>query len=376
MDARERIETAVRLGRPDRIPVVPMIDSFAARYAGVSQHDMLFNIFRSDRAFLRVHRELGPIDGFNYSNAGLARLMDSLSIVPPIWPGVNGVDPDALWQFVEKTVIKPEEYPALAARPGAFMRGKAIELRSDLKGLRDFYIYKALGFLDGLKVMLSCRVWRMRGIEPMVGANNVLFPLEQISTQLRSYSDFVTDLYRHGDDLKRAAHSLLKTWFPLCLAGPLVSGVRRALIGLTRTSATLMSPRQFEEFALPDLEELCGYLVRHGITPVLHLDNDWTAFFPYFRRLPRGRCVLNLDGCSDIFAAKEVLGDHMCIMGDVPATLLKLSEPEEVEAYCERLIKEIGAGGGFILSSGCDVPIDARPENVQAMLQSAGKFKP
>ncbi len=260
MNARERIDTAIRLGRPDRVPVVPMIDSFAARYAGVTQHDMLFSIRRSDRAFLRVHRELGPIDGFNYSNAGLARLMDSLSIVPPIWPGVNGVDDNALWQFVEKTVIKPEEYAALAARPGAFMRDKAIELRSDLEGLRDFYIYKALGFYDGFKVMLSCRAWRLRGIEPMVGANNVLFPLEQISTQLRSYSDFVTDLYRHGDDLKRAAHALLRTWFPLCLAGPYVSGVRRALIGLTRTSATLMSPRQFEEFALPDLLELCGYL--------------------------------------------------------------------------------------------------------------------
>jgi hypothetical protein len=376
MSSRERIDTAIRLGKPDRVPVVPMIDSFAARYAGVTQHDMLFSIRRSDRAFLQVHRDLGPIDGFNYSNAGLARLMDSLSIVPPIFPGVNGVDANAIWQFVEKTVIRPDEYAALAARPGAFMRDKAIELRSDLKGLGDFYLNKALGFFDGLKVMLSCRIWRFRGIEPMVGANNVLFPLEQISTQLRSYSDFVTDLYRHGAEVKRAAHSLLKTWFPLCLAGPYVSGVRRALIGLTRTSATLMSPRQFEEFALPDLLELCGYLLKYGITPVLHMDNDWTAFFPYFKRLPRGRCVLNLDGTSDIFAAKEILGDHMCIMGDVPATLLKLAGPQEVEAYCEKLIREVGAGGGFILSSGCDVPIDARPENVKAMLQSVQKFKP
>ncbi len=63
-------------------------------------------------------------------------------------------------------------------------------------------------------------------------------------------------------------------------------------------------------------------------------------------------------------------------MGDVPATLLKLAEPEEVEGYCEKLIREVGADGGFILSSGCDVPIDAKPENVKAMLQSVQKFKP
>ncbi len=207
-----------------------------------------------------------------------------------------------------------------------------------------------------------------------MSANIVLFPLEQISTQLRSYTDFVTDLYRHGDEVKQAARAMLKTWFPRCLMGPKVSGVRRTFIGLTRTSASLLSPRQFEEFALKDLLCLCNYLIDHDITPLLHFDNDWTPFLHYFKELPRGKCICNLDGSSDIFAAKEILGDHMCIMGDVPATLLKLAGPQEVEAYCEKLIKEIGAGGGFILSSGCDIPIDAKPENVMAMLQSVQKF--
>jgi len=100
------------------------------------------------------------------------------------------------------------------------------------------------------------------------------------------------------------------------------------------------------------------------------MDNDWTPLFGFFADWPRGKCVVNLDGTSDIFKAKEILGDVMCIMGDVPASLLKLGEPDEVDAYCRRLIDEVGAGGGFILSSGCDVPIDARPENVQAMIQS------
>jgi uroporphyrinogen-III decarboxylase len=119
---------------------------------------------------------------------------------------------------------------------------------------------------------------------------------------------------------------------------------------------------------------MCEYFAGRGITPVLHLDSDWTAFFPYLRELPRGKCVINLDGSSDIFRAKEVLGDHCCLMGDVPAALLKLGEVEEVDEYCRRLIAEVGAGGGFILSSGCTVPIDARPENVAAMQASVHKY--
>jgi len=376
MSARERVDTAVALGKPDRVPVVPMMDVFAARYAGITQHQLFFDIEKADRAFLKVHEELGPIDGFNFSNAGSGRLVMALSIVKPVIPGVDGVDENALWQFVEKTVMEPGEYANLAQDPDRFMRDKAIALRDDIKGNFDFYRGKLLGQYDYLRVLLRARAWRRRGIEPMVAANFILFPLEQISTQLRSYADFVTDLYRHPEEVKEAARAMLKTWFPRCLMGPFISGVKRVFIGLTRTSASLLSPRQFEEFALADLMETCEYLVRHGLNPLLHLDNDWTAFFPYFRELPAGKCILNLDGSSDIFKAKEVLGDRMCIMGDVPAALLKLGTVEEVEAYCERLIREVGDGGGFILSSGCDIPIDAKPENVRAMLQSVRKFLP
>jgi|GEM_PF-5206095 uroporphyrinogen-III decarboxylase len=32
--------------------------------------------------------------------------------------------------------------------------------------------------------------------------------------------------------------------------------------------------------------------------------------------------------------------------------------------------------GGFILSSGCSIPIDAKPENVKAMLAAVKKYRP
>jgi len=77
-----------------------------------------------------------------------------------------------------------------------------------------------------------------------------------------------------------------------------------------------------------------------------------------------------LDGETDIFQAKKVLGDHMCIMGDVPASMLFRDTPENVYAYCTRLIRELGPEG-FILQSGCDIPANAQLENVQAMVAAA-----
>jgi len=91
----------------------------------------------------------------------------------------------------------------------------------------------------------------------------------------------------------------------------------------------------------------------------------------YLRELPRASCVVELDGGTDIFKAKEILGDWLCLKGDVPATLLAHGEPAQVTEYCERLIQQVGCGGGFILSSGCEVPLDAKPENVAALIQVA-----
>ena len=83
--------------------------------------------------------------------------------------------------------------------------------------------------------------------------------------------------------------------------------------------------------------------------------------------------VVQFDGASDIFKAKEIIGDRMCIYGDVPADLLALGSPSEVDEYCHRLIEGVGKGGGFILGSGCELAPNAKPENVKAMLASVVK---
>jgi uroporphyrinogen-III decarboxylase len=57
-------------------------------------------------------------------------------------------------------------------------------------------------------------------------------------------------------------------------------------------------------------------------------------------------------------------------MGDVPATMLAFKDPDTVFEYSSRLIREIGPEG-FILQSGCDIPENAKLENVQAMVAAA-----
>jgi uroporphyrinogen-III decarboxylase len=55
--------------------------------------------------------------------------------------------------------------------------------------------------------------------------------------------------------------------------------------------------------------------------------------------------------------------------------LLSVGRPEDVAAYCRKLIDEVGGDGGFILGSGCSVPPDVRPENFRAMIETGKNYE-
>lgn len=369
--ALDRIEAAIRLEKPDRVPVVPIIDMFASRFGGITQHDLFFDVKKADLALAKTIDALGVIDGYHLSYAGMGRFFLLMFPSAPKLPGVDGVPADAEWQFVEKSVMEPSEYSDIVELGAEkWLYGKLKERDPRLQNRLTFAGRQLGVFRDMRSIRRSVRSWRRKGVEPMVACNIGFTPMEFFSLVCRSFNDFTLDLFRYPEEVKAACGASLEPLWNAAMRNVKMSGVRRVFLGGTRTSASAISPKQFEIFALPEWQKSCEYFASRGVTTVLHFDSDWTPFFHYFKDFPARKCVLNLDGTSDIFKAKEILGDRMCIMGDVPATLLKLGEPEEVDAYCERLIKELGRDGGFILSSGCTTPIDAKPGNVKAMIES------
>jgi len=99
--------------------------------------------------------------------------------------------------------------------------------------------------------------------------------------------------------------------------------------------------------------------------PLLHCDGDWGKNLDYLDELPRAKVVLQFDGRTDMFRAKEIIGDHCCIFGDVPASMLAFGGKQEVSDYCKKLIDVVGKRGGFILAAGCEVAPNTRPRERQ-----------
>ena len=129
----------------------------------------------------------------------------------------------------------------------------------------------------------------------------------------------------------------------------------------------------FERFSWKYLRELAQLAIDYDVIPILHLDSCWDNGLHYFRELPAKKCIMALDGKTNIFKAKEAVGDRMCIMGDVPAEMLAFGKPEDVYNYTMERIKKVGPVG-YMICSGCDIPFNAVMENVQMMSKAADDF--
>ena len=71
--------------------------------------------------------------------------------------------------------------------------------------------------------------------------------------------------------------------------------------------------------------------------------------------------------------AKKVIGDRLCIGGNVPASMLLIGTPEEVKEYCKNLIDVAGKGGGYIMSFGTAMD-EGKPETIHAMIDFTKEY--
>ncbi len=368
MNSRERIEAVVSLEAPDRVPVGPLLDYFAASYCGISKACLMFDRRERLRALLKTMKETGPWDiTFMGETIIPALLYGAPARVR--WPGKD-LPAEDIHQFEEFELLTPEDYHLLeSAGLTRFLRDVALRL------------YPELGFWKGLRMAASFTMEirshagkvRAAGAEPAVGFM-LPGPMFEYFSLGRSMAPMSLDLFDRPDKIKSAGKVWARSFTSLAIRFARLVRVPRVFIGLSRSSPAFISPRHFEEFVWPELEYMTNTIIDAGLTPLFHCDTDWTRNFNFFQRLPAGKIILELDGASNIRTAKQMLGDRMCIMGDVPAYLLAFSEKDEVMAYCKGLIEDVGKGGGFILSSGCSVPANAKPENVKALAEAVEEW--
>ena len=139
-----------------------------------------------------------------------------------------------------------------------------------------------------------------------------------------------------------------------------------------RGSDGFMSLKQFEEFYWPGLKEVILAVIDRGMVPCVFFEGNWTTRLEYLRELPRAKLMAHFDS-TDIFRAKEILDDHICIRGNVPGTLLQTGTQEDVKDYVRKLIDVVGKDGGLVVCPRV-VPDEVKPENLHVMIDFTKEY--
>jgi uroporphyrinogen-III decarboxylase len=182
------------------------------------------------------------------------------------------------------------------------------------------------------------------------------------------------DMYRQPDNLLAACENILQRRITAAKAAQLSKrgNPRRSFLALHRGAEAFMSRKQYERFYWPGLKRALECTIGLGIVPIIFCEGEFGDRLEYFLELPKGKDICLFDR-TDMVRAKDVLRDHVCIAGNVPASLLQIGSPQEVEDYCAKLIRYCGKGGGFILSAGSSID-EAKPANLKALMESPQKY--
>jgi hypothetical protein len=397
----KRINDAIALREPDRVPVMCIFGFFPARFAGITFEDAMYDYDKTMQAWISAMVEFQPdVCDDPFTSRFFGRLLERLDYRQFRWPG-HGVPPNLSFQYVEDEYMKADEYDAFLSDPSDFMLRRywprifgSLRTFENLFSIPGLYSYAGFGKLATLdtpemakavedlmaaareaKRMLAGSAeygekMRQLGFPAQFGAM-AHAPFDVISDFLRGTVGAMLDMYRLPDRLLKAVEQI----YPFMLQnglGAKRNGILRVFMPLHKGIDSFMSPDQFKTFYWPTLRRLILAFIDEGLTPFVFWEGDCTSRLELIGDIPRGKAVYMFEA-TNIFKAKEILGDVVCIRGNVPLSLLLAGTPDDVKGYCKKLIDVVGKGGGFIMDASTNLD-DAKPENLKAMFEFTKEY--
>jgi hypothetical protein len=394
----QRICDAIALRKPDRVPVWNGVPGpYPSERLGISHEEQMMDVERSLEASFQTALYYEP---------------DMVEVMPPLgavlapldyrhlrWAG-HGLPADSGWQFVDEECMKPEEYDEFLYDPSDFIvrkywpraYGKLAGL-AELLPLREAQGYFAgpsaffaLGTPAGqqaLEALKEAGAAAFRNTLALIGHGRRMreagFPLswttvaqppfDAVGDFLRGRKGVMLDMYRCPDKLEAAAEKMLPMALEAGIRGARMSGNPRVFIAIHGGVEGFMSLDQYKRFYWPTLQALLVGLAQAGLNPLVLVEGGSDSRLEIMADVPAGKVCYWFDHV-DMVKAKEVLGEKACIAGNVPIALLSVGTPDDVRAYCKRLIDTVGRDGGFILGPSGQTE-DVKIENVEAMVECA-----
>ncbi len=332
MNSLERVIAAVHFQPTDRVPVMPQVFGHAAVLAGVR-----LGAYLRDGALL-ARCQLHALAYYAYD--AVFALMD-----------VN-VETEALGSTL---TYHPDQYPSVRS----YRLAGAAKL--DTLAMPD--PQRAGRMPEVLKAARILRQTVGRDV-PVVGC--VMGPMT-LATQLLGIEAALYLAIDHPEQFADLLDFTAEVGMRFGLA-QMEAGAHLPIVFDPSASPEVIPPAFYRELVLPRLTRVFTAFKQAG-APInwLHTAGMTTPILSFYPNA--GVELANLDFCVDPQQAMQVL-PQTCLDGNLKPLLFVEGTPAEVAAESLRLLHLFAHRGGFILSSGCEIPPESQPENIAALVHA------
>jgi len=332
MKSIDRIKSAISFKRTDRVPVFSHIYGFASRINHIPLRNYLNN------GELLASCQLEAWKRFGYD--GVVAFAD------------NSLEAEALGS---KISYKDDAYPQI-----------------DEYCLKNIHDWKYLSIPDPeadgrMPVIIeACRILKDEVGEETAVVGTVQGPMT-LAGQLLGIEKLIYFIVDHPEEF---FNLLTFTTRVTVIFGKALINAGAHVIHIfdPSSSCSVINRAVFSEYILPHLKQAFKEFKDRG-SPICWL-NITGQTEPILDLFPEtGADLFNIDYLVPISIAMEKLPHH-CINGNIKPFNFISGEEKVIRREARDLLEETQSRGGFILSPGCEIPLEAKVSNIEAMLKA------
>ncbi len=136
-------------------------------------------------------------------------------------------------------------------------------------------------------------------------------------------------------------------------------------------TAPFFSPAVFRDLVLPRYRRAAEKIT---LPWIIHSDGNILPFADDLIGVGVIGFHPNEKGAVDIRAVKQRYGKQVCLLGNVDLNLLGMGSPGAVDQEVHDLIRDVGPGGGYIVTSGNSLAGYLLPDNVIALSRAVQRY--
>ncbi len=341
---RDHIVAAYKRSFTDRVPVYPIVASFAGTLDGLSIEEYCTNPSKAVKAMLNYYDRYQPDVVLAYND--LAKEAEAT--------GCGVKYSDYVVPSIETHVLQ-EDKSALAR----------LEIPDPLRDAR------LPGFLELCEGLVAAKFPTAVGAVA-VGPWTIAMLMRNPEVMLLdTFEDpqFIHDLMRFATEYcKRWGDAIVKTKIGLSFSEP-------------TASISLISPDNYRELIAPYHKELVEHFKAKKVGLTTHICGTTYPIYEDLIGCGFTTVSFDLDQQADpklhvdqLARFVEVSRGRAVAIGNVDATLFERASQAEIEAEVRRCVDTAARHSGFILSTSCEIPPRSKPEIVQWFMDAAREY--